>query len=442
MIADLDEHILKCRPGSSKSYAEEALAAYRAGAYRSSIVTTWISVVFDIIEKMREAALFGNAEIKQKLSEFEQWQDQIAMGNTSHLSKALERDILDYAHKKLEFIDAQQLLDLNRLQEDRNRCAHPTFQREGVPYQPTGEIARAHLCHAMLHLLQQPPVQGRAALSELRRIVTSEYFPKEPARAKTELNEHVLARPSPALIRGAIDELLFGFFEDGNSYCHKPPTTVALRAIVEIARDVAEPRLREQFPKIVTRLQDQELMYEIVLVALIPECARALSQTHFDKLDLFIKQAPINNLLPILNRAYRSPQFQKSVSDRIGAQSGEVLASLIKVGIHEPAVDRAVALYCSAGTWDRANYLSQNLMMPLTTHLERKHVELIIQSAASAHSDLVGSFGFKEFIHAIRAEKVIEDGELDEMLKVHDNLSYYLTDTVNVPATVDDDIPF
>jgi hypothetical protein len=78
MIVDLDEHILRCRPGPSKSYAEEALAAYRAGAYRSSIVTTWIAVVFDIIEKMREAALFSNAEIKWKLSEFEHWQEQIA----------------------------------------------------------------------------------------------------------------------------------------------------------------------------------------------------------------------------------------------------------------------------------------------------------------------------------------------------------------------------
>jgi hypothetical protein len=253
---------------------------------------------------------------------------------------------------------------------------------------------------------------------------------------------NILARPSPALIRGGIDELLYGFFEDGNSYCHKPATTVALRAIIEIARDVAEPRLKEQFLKIVTRLQDQELMYEIVLVMLIPECARVLSQMHFDKLDLFIKHAPINNLLPILNRAYTVPKFQKSVSDRIGAQSAEVLASLVKAGIHEPAVDRAVALYCSAGTWDRANYLSQNLIIPLTTHLKREHIEIIIQSAGSAHSDLVGSFGFKEFINVIRTEKVIEDGELDEMLKAHGNLSYYLTDTPNVPATIDDDIPF
>jgi hypothetical protein len=161
-----------------RQVAEEAVATYRAGAYRSCIVTTWIAVVFDIIDKMREAALFGNAEIKQRLEDFDRWQAQIASGNKAVLSQALafEREILDYAHKKLEFIDGQQLIDLERLQGDRNRCAHPTFQRDAVPYQPSGEIARAHLSHAMQHLLQQPPVQGRAALSELRKILASDYF--------------------------------------------------------------------------------------------------------------------------------------------------------------------------------------------------------------------------------------------------------------------------
>src|SRR5580704_13837963 len=119
-IADLDELLLQCRSGPSKAYAEEAVATYRAGAYRSCIVTTWISVVFDIIDKMREAALFGNAEIKQRLEDFDHWQSQLASGNKSVLSRALafEREILDYAHKKLEFIDGQQLIDLQRLQED------------------------------------------------------------------------------------------------------------------------------------------------------------------------------------------------------------------------------------------------------------------------------------------------------------------------------------
>jgi hypothetical protein len=162
IIADLDELLLRCRPGPSKAYAEEAVATYRAGAYRSCIVTTWIATVFDIIDKMREAALFGNSEIKAKLADFDRWQLEIANGNKAVLSQALafEREILSYAHKKLEFIDGQQLVDLERLQDDRNRCAHPTFQRDAIPYQPSGEIARAHLCHASSTCFSSRPYKG------------------------------------------------------------------------------------------------------------------------------------------------------------------------------------------------------------------------------------------------------------------------------------------
>lgn len=76
-IADLDELLLRCRPGPAKAYAEEAVATYRAGAHRA----TWIAVVFDLIDKMREIALFGNGEAKLKLEEFYRWQDEIAHGN-------------------------------------------------------------------------------------------------------------------------------------------------------------------------------------------------------------------------------------------------------------------------------------------------------------------------------------------------------------------------
>jgi hypothetical protein len=445
MVIDLDEQIFRCRPGASKSYAEEALAAYRVGAYRSSIVTTWIAVVFNIIEKMREAALFGNKEVKEKLAEFDQWQEQIAAGNKAVLPRALgfERDILDYAHNKLEFIDGQQLLDLNRLQEDRNRCAHPTLQRDGVPYQPTGEVARAHLCHAMLHLLQQPPVQGRAALAELRRIVSSIYFPKDTALAKTALSEHVLARPSPALIRGAIDELLFGFFQEGDSYCHKPTTTFALRAIIEIARNVAEPRLKEQFSKIATRIEDKELLYEILLVMLIPECDSVVSDAQIEKLNLFIKQAPIANLIPVLNRgvSLRS-RFQTALITRIASQPYEEMVALVKAGIQQPLVERAVTLYSTSGNWIYANNVSQSLIIPLITHLKREHVERIVNSAGTGQSDLAGSHGFKVFIRTVRSEKVIEADELEAMLRAHPNLENYLAEAQQIPVPIDDDIPF
>lgn len=41
---------MKCRAQKAKDYIKEAVACYKAGAFRSSIVSTWIAVSFDIIE--------------------------------------------------------------------------------------------------------------------------------------------------------------------------------------------------------------------------------------------------------------------------------------------------------------------------------------------------------------------------------------------------------
>lgn len=58
-LTDLDELALKVRDRMVRSYILEAIDAYRGGAYRSSIIATWIAVTFDIISKIRELAIQG-----------------------------------------------------------------------------------------------------------------------------------------------------------------------------------------------------------------------------------------------------------------------------------------------------------------------------------------------------------------------------------------------
>jgi len=312
-ITDLDNALLRCRAVISKDYAEEALAAYRAGAYRACIVTTWIAVAFDLIEKMREIALFGSEEAKSQLDEFEKWQEQIAGGNGEMLRKALgfERGLLGYVHDKFELIDGQQFIELSRLQDDRNRCAHPTLQREGAPYQPSEEAARAHLSYAMIHLLQQPAVQGRSALAELRKLISSDYFPREATSAKQALIDSVFARPSDALVRGAADEILFGFFTPGNTYYRNRRALASLSALSEIPRNVAEPRLTTQTRKVFPSLPDQELPYVIALILLVPDCRRALSEVHYDKLSDYVRQGPLDSITSLAQRANGVPNYTK-----------------------------------------------------------------------------------------------------------------------------------
>src|SRR5690606_5939373 len=70
-LVDLDELILRCRDEKAKTYITEAVASYRAGAYRSAIVGSWIAVCFDIIEKLRELALAGDKEAEKQIADLE-----------------------------------------------------------------------------------------------------------------------------------------------------------------------------------------------------------------------------------------------------------------------------------------------------------------------------------------------------------------------------------
>jgi len=85
-LTDLDELALTVRDKIARSYILEAIDAYRGGAYRSSIVSTWIAVTFDIISKIRELSNQGDS-------------------NAQAFIKSLDQAITDKQIKKLQNIE-------------------------------------------------------------------------------------------------------------------------------------------------------------------------------------------------------------------------------------------------------------------------------------------------------------------------------------------------
>ena len=166
-LADLDELVLRCRTEDAQEHIREAVASYRAGAYRASIVTTWIAIVYDIVEKIRELALSGDRQAADYIKKFEDIQEAHRQRDPKSLNRSLEfeRALLSEASSKFELISPNEMIDLERLREDRHRSAHPSMNTPEEPYRPTAELARVHLRNAIVHILQQSPVQGRSAFA-------------------------------------------------------------------------------------------------------------------------------------------------------------------------------------------------------------------------------------------------------------------------------------
>jgi len=140
-LTDLDELVLLCRDDRARSYIAEAVACYKAGAFRMCIVATWIAVVFDLIRKLQELDLAGDSNATARLQSLEETTRQ---GDLNR-SLQFEREILDTARSQLELITPLEHRDLERLRDDRHRCAHPTMNTLEEAYQPPAELARYHL---------------------------------------------------------------------------------------------------------------------------------------------------------------------------------------------------------------------------------------------------------------------------------------------------------
>ncbi|NES73305.1 MAG: hypothetical protein F6K24_53020, partial [Okeania sp. SIO2D1] len=176
---DLDELILLCRDKSSQKFIQESVACYRAGAFRSCIVSTWNAVVFDFLHKLRELKLFGDKQAPLLLQEF----DKLRSDSNFKDLWQFESDIPKKAHEEFELISPIEKLDIERLFQDRSRCAHPSMTSLEEPFEATAELARYHLRSAITHLLQRPPVQGRAARDRIFQEIKSEYFPVDSEEA-------------------------------------------------------------------------------------------------------------------------------------------------------------------------------------------------------------------------------------------------------------------
>ncbi|MCY1004171.1 hypothetical protein OV079_01030 [Nannocystis pusilla] len=190
-LEDLDALVLSCRSLQSKTYLQESVRAYRASAYRASIVACWIAVVCDYIHKLEELSLGGDAQAQNQLQILSKARDN---QNVQGLLD-FEKRVLDNARDSFAFISASEHHDLARLQEDRNRCAHPAFDSNGQLFNPPAELARLHILKFRSHSPRASADTRQFAIQTLAADVESVHFPKHSADAIKHFKHGPLSRP-------------------------------------------------------------------------------------------------------------------------------------------------------------------------------------------------------------------------------------------------------
>jgi hypothetical protein len=418
-LADIEALATRCRSEQSKGYISEAIRCYQAGAYRAAIVSTWIAVVFDLVDKIRELAVSGDAKAKALEGRYETYIAQIEQGSSSGIKSALEfeREIIESCRNDLQFFDPQQLVDLMRLREDRHRCAHPSFQRAGIPYRPSAEQARLHIRNAVIHVLALPPVQGKAALSELKALVSSSYFPTDTQKAIAQFEVSSLKNGNDSLVRGFIDLLVFGFLTENDPLFYKAQVYAAINATFELFPQIVEDRLRKQLNKAIRDVPDIRFAGACSLVAAVTSAWGVLEQTSKDKVCRYIEAGAVAEVLRALEPLSKFDDLRFAIDQRVNGLTFDELAEAIgSHGLRLAAKERSLQLLSQVGSWDRANEVFSKVVLPLFSYFTPQDIERIIRMPTETGADLPGAHGYGLFIENVRKAATFDTVTLNALL--------------------------
>lgn len=408
-LSDLDELVLKCRDQKAKNYIREAVACYKAGAFRSAIVSTWIAVSFDVLDKLKELSLAGDKEAEKQIEAFDKAR---RIGDIANSLK-FERDILSVCRDKLELISPVEFIDLDRLQEDRNRCAHPSMTADGEVFNPSAELARMHIRSAVEHLLQYPPAQGKYALDSLTSEVESEYFPTDIKKAIVAFESSPLKKARDSLIRNFTIVLLKKLINDAKDYKEIYRLSTALNAIGVIHRDAYRITLSDKLSSIVRSLEAENLDRVIPLINHVEDSWSHFAADVRQKFQSYVENLPKEKLDDI--DVFLSINDLKNFAEkRLRKATRAELDEPLYFTVPSQVSDRIIELYSESRSFDQANSFASTVIRYAGDY-SKEQIQKII-NACGENDQIEHSFEVGSVVNALRKNKNVTDEEVDEWL--------------------------
>lgn len=407
-LSDLDELVLKCRDEKAKSYIREAVACYKSGAFRSSIVSTWIAVAFDIIDKYKELSLAGDKQAEGVIKAFE----AARVANDISASLKFERELLTNARDNFQLISHVEFTDLDRLQQDRNRCAHPSMTVDSEIFNPPAELARVHIRSAVEYLLQYPPAQGKYALGLLLKEVDSGYFPTEFEKAVVAFRSGPLLKARPALVTSFIVVLLKKFVA-GLADKEELQVSTAFKAIESMHKVVYDQTLAEKFSPIVRALDAANLDKVLPLLTLLDDAWVMLDEDQQQRISAYVEALPsdrFDEVIPLLALKGLEANAKKRI---MAATRAEINRS--KTTLYNDAVGERVAeLFAASSSFAMANDFG-NTVIRFAKHFTKEQVVDLIR-VCGLNDQIKYSFVAGAVISALKDNKNVELEELNAIL--------------------------
>jgi hypothetical protein len=378
-LSDIDAMALAVRDRESRRLIVEAITAYRGGALRSAIISTWIAVSFDIIAKARELASQGEAAPKAFVHDL----DSAIANNDVRKLQIIESDLLKTANEGLQLFAPHEFNTLQRLQNDRNLCAHPAFIVEDELYQPTLELVRSHIVHALLYLLIHAPLQGKSAIARFDADIVSASFPTNNTDIGTYIRAKYLDRAKEVFIVNLIKALISAPFSDERDR-YAGRTRLLATTLAEVAK--AKTAIYDAtLPSYAAKKFDAA--GDDVLLSICPflECDVQIWDWLSEPVRLRIKQLLQSAEVETLKSHSAFDAFPIGVLGdillaRFDSFDRNTQISIIGEHPKQELVRRGIAIYSGAGGYRTAESWGRSIILPLTPHFTADDVRVLLEA--------------------------------------------------------------
>jgi hypothetical protein len=375
-FVDLDILLTRIRQPKSKTYFLEAVKAYKVGALRAALSSTWVAVVYDLISKYRELEALGDAAAAAFIQE---WDHATATDDVKKLL-VLEGRIVADATTNTQLLNRIAGTHLNRLQEDRHRCVHPAFFKEVDLFEPSPELVRLHLVNAIDLVLSQEPLQGKAIFEQFDLDVQSVGFPADHGKILDYVEQRYLARVRPQNVKN------FGIVLAKSVLKGVPqPWELQRRKIVSslvAVRDRAPeswPDLSQTIVRLIDNLEPENRNRAITFIASFPDFWAQLQAPTMTALEETAENTDAAQITDYrMLAAVTLPQFRDALLGLIDDLGDDRLRDAIEVEPLDDLWPHAVEKYESSGSYRGSEANFREFIAPFSGRLNgQQHDQLL-----------------------------------------------------------------
>ncbi len=378
-VSDIDVLALSVRDPESKRLIHEAITAYRGGAFRSAIMSTWISVVYDIFSKARELSVQGDAAASAFIAKV----DSAISSQAVAQMQSIERDLLESACSQMQLLTKHEYDALSRIKNDRNLCAHPAFVTDDDFFQPVPDLVRTHIVHALRLLLIHAPLQGKSALARFRTDILSPSYPINRDGIRVFVVTKYLGRAKDVLITNLIKVLIKSLFLDDSADFLSRRRLVAW-TLSEVANSkpaifdaVAQPFVGSFFDGI----EDERLMDVCVFLGAEPRIWDWLSEAAKLRILRLMEDASVSQLKSHYSfDAFSVQRISDALLTRFYAFSKDEQIELIADNPRREFVDQGIRIYSDSPSYRESDRLGQAVIVPLAGQFSAQDVTKLLDA--------------------------------------------------------------